>query len=809
MTSQPLIASVCVDYLSHPLSTENLLVCYQQITRQIAHAPQSAKDAAISFQHQSQTLVELLGQYQNLAIPTTKERPAPVGCQSQLKRMQNALWRRSSQSSLAKDVALVHPETLNWPYHSPILNFFFVHACMCMTEYVDPRLHFPVFLHLSVSSFLVLMPHLMPLDRVCMHPTIMRYHVMHCQFLSWFALQDSSVFQKPFWDWAFSFSFHFICLFYYYILTKFLYLFICCFDALARRSRQKECDVLWLYGPLYEINYYHQQGHDHKNNEKGPGQGEWTFEQFEPRAPSNFKTQHPYSDQERVHFATQSLTKSSKLSDSESAAEISIIPTVPTSTSAEIETLSNAEDAASVETPKETLSAPADSSKQDSEAVSISATKDQCADTKSTAPSEEVALHTDLKDVNIVVPAAAGNTSSEASNALVRPTKSALKHHATRTQVFEELRAFVHSPHYIALTKSMTVAGVSPRRAIADGARSEPTSPVSTISSSFLLPIFPAPTKYHFRSHDRRRASFPKSASHPSHMNVNVNVNMSLTMQLNNDPFTSSKNKTSSSVVSKQLRFSLEVQELVFLPSSPPFRISRAKPTRAHSDPAIQTASCSSFIAPSHIPSTLPPSIHSAPAYYRQQYPPHSHHHYHHYHQQQQLQNQLHHGDGGLISTATASSPSSDNTTTAFIKVRAQDARVGPSSSSSTKASGTRLYLQHGDEDEYEDEGTHECEFNDGFHDDIMFGDDREGDDDEEEEEDDEFNGVGTGTHHHHRKSRRRFLTKDAIVARRVQSEDQRHRVQPGMLWQVYTAVTGVKELIAWYGSMVYHSSSL
>lgn len=114
MTSQPLVASFYVDYLSHPLSSEHLLVCYQQITRQIAHAPLSAKDAAISFQHQSQAMIELLGQHQTLAIPQTKERVAPVGCQSQLKRMQNALWRRSSQSSLAKDVALVRPESLNW-----------------------------------------------------------------------------------------------------------------------------------------------------------------------------------------------------------------------------------------------------------------------------------------------------------------------------------------------------------------------------------------------------------------------------------------------------------------------------------------------------------------------------------------------------------------------------------------------------------------------------------------------------------------------------------------------------------------------
>lgn len=115
MTSQPLVPSVCVDYLSHPLSTEHLLVCYQQITRQIAHAPQSAKAAAISFQHQSQLLLELLGQHHhNLAMPMTKERPAPVGCQAELKRMQNALWRRSAQSSLAKDVPLVRPESLNW-----------------------------------------------------------------------------------------------------------------------------------------------------------------------------------------------------------------------------------------------------------------------------------------------------------------------------------------------------------------------------------------------------------------------------------------------------------------------------------------------------------------------------------------------------------------------------------------------------------------------------------------------------------------------------------------------------------------------
>ncbi|KAG0375228.1 hypothetical protein BGX24_009387 [Mortierella sp. AD032] len=77
MASQPLVASFYVDYLSHPLSSEHLLVCYQQITRQIAHAPLSAKDAAFSFQHQSQAMIELLGQHQTLAVPQTKERPAP------------------------------------------------------------------------------------------------------------------------------------------------------------------------------------------------------------------------------------------------------------------------------------------------------------------------------------------------------------------------------------------------------------------------------------------------------------------------------------------------------------------------------------------------------------------------------------------------------------------------------------------------------------------------------------------------------------------------------------------------------------
>jgi len=96
-----------------------------------------------------------------------------------------------------------------------------------------------------------------------------------------------------------------------------------------------------------------------------------------------------------------------------------------------------------------------------------------------------------------------------------------------------------------------------------------------------------------------------------------------------------------------------------------------------------------------------------------------------------------------------------------------------------------------------------EYNVHDDFNDDSHFEDCREVSDyDDEDEEDDEYNGVGTGSH------RYKLSAKNAIVARRAQADEHR-KAAPGMLWQVYTAVTGVKELIAWYGSMVYHSSSL
>ncbi|KAG0000283.1 hypothetical protein BGZ79_006103 [Entomortierella chlamydospora] len=607
MTSQPLVASVCVDYLSHPLSAEHLLVCYQQITRQIAHAPQSAKDAAKSFQHQSQTLLELLGQHQNLAIPSTKERPAPVGCRSQLRRMQNALWRRSSQSSLAKDVALVHPETLNW---------------------------------------------------------------------------------------------------------------------------QKECDVLWLYGPLYEVDFRKQQRLRRKHERKGSHQGEWYNQ------PDRLKSE-PH---QRVASAQIQPYNESSIGSTAAATE----PTVAQVSELEPETTP---ETAISEISQETVHAP-------SLPMSLQETtsSDPVSVPEPTQQSDSAPESLDAHPPIVPDTASAPVPSDERSNAVLRPAKSALKQQGTRDQVFEELRAFTHSPQYAALTRSLADETRSTAVSCTSGTCSEPVTPGSNSSSpAFLLPIFPAPTKYHFRTYDRRRASFPKSSSHPSPLNVNVNLNMSVNMQLDN---ASSECSPTSVVSSKQLRFSLEVQELIFLPTSPPFRISRARPTRAYSDPAIQTATCSSFIAPSY---ALPSS------FYQQQ------------------------PNGSSISTAAAHASLSENTTT-FIKVQAQDARA------SAKSSSNGLYLQHED-----DESRPECDFNNDYHDEYSFDDYDESEYTDEEE--DEFNGVG-------RSHRHRLSTKNAIVARRADI-DERHHAHPSMLWKVYTAVTGVKELIAWYGSMVYHSSSL
>ncbi|KAF8932514.1 hypothetical protein BGZ52_010014 [Haplosporangium bisporale] len=494
MTSQPLVASVCVDYLSHPLSAQHLLVCYQQITRQIAHAPLSAKDAATSFQHQSQTLLELLGQHQNLAIP--KERPAPVGCQSQLRRMQNALWRRSSQSSLAKDVALVPPESLNW---------------------------------------------------------------------------------------------------------------------------QKECDVLWLYGPLYEFSLLQLE------SEKSAQAWLDAFDNREDRA-----------------LASEILTNTENVMCPEPTTTTGPLPESNVSPLAQVLAM---------------------------ESISPLAT----------GASElriSTALSHESQDSSLT---SSPSSTSSTSSSLFKPQKSALKQQGTRLQLIEELRCFATSPQYLAICNTLTTFRSS--TPISSGTRSEPLSPITP------------------------------------------NLSTALTA-----------NPISNATSTKQLRFSLEVQELVFLPTSPPFRISRAKPTRAHSDPAIQTSASSSFIAPSHAPSS-------------------------------------HIRDRNLIATATASGKES---TTTFIKIQDR---------SSSSSSRSRNYGVN----EYEEEDELGISFDDND-DDYLFQDCNEDNND----------------------ARHQFVpAKDVVVARRVQDEQHPRRIGPGVLWQVYTAVTGVKELIAWYGSMVYHSSSL
>ncbi|GJJ69778.1 hypothetical protein EMPS_02126 [Entomortierella parvispora] len=580
MTSQQLVPSMCVDYLSHPLSTEHLLVCYQQITRQVAHAPQTPKAAALSFQHQSQLLLDLLGQHhQNLAMPLTKERPAPVGSKAELKRMQNALWRRSAQSSLAKDVPLVRPESLNW---------------------------------------------------------------------------------------------------------------------------QKECDVLWLYGPLYSLGLV------------------------------------PSTDQLDIPSKSPQTNPQSP--------SLSMSPLADEGASTTRETSS------ATATPMETISELSgwESASSDKKVSPLPDSSVSFAPHHSTTPT--------LADSNNspIINTPTMQSNHPARSMASRP-KSALKRQRTKQQVLDELRAFTRSAGYAAWNQALAVSSSgsdSNTMALVEGSQSEPISPITTSPASFILPIFPSPTKYHFRSQDRRRASFPKSASHPNHLNLNVNVNMSVSMQ----------DRNNSPPMPKHLRFSMEVQELVFLQSSPPFRISRAKPTRAHSDPAILSSNCSSFIAPSHPTNeVMQGSSSSSPPLYTNP-------------SIDNLTQQL----GNLITTATASGSLYDNTTTTFIKVRAHDFR------------GLGI-----NEDDIP-----ECGFNDDFSDEYLFEDCREDDDDDEFDIDD-----GCGLVEKQNGSSR-LSAKDGIVARRIQAED-RQRHAPGVFWQVYTAVTGVKELIAWYGSMVYHSSSL
>ncbi|KAF9947385.1 hypothetical protein BGZ70_002704, partial [Mortierella alpina] len=368
---------------------------------------------------------------------------------------------------------------------------------------------------------------------------------------------------------------------------------------------------------------------------------------------------------------------------------------------------------------------------------------------------------------------------------------SALKQQGTMIQTFEELRAFTHSPQYLALCNFLALPLPS-NISFADGSRSEPMSPVSNSSGpAFMLPIFPAPTKYHFRSHDRRRASFPKSSCQSGRLNGNVDVTTSVVnvQQLQRNG-TFGHGSHVSSACAKQLRFSLEVQELVFLPTSPPFRISRAKPTRAHSDPAIRSTHSSSFIAPSP---DHPHAIWPCPAD----------------HNGARHQREHAHGPGNcksvsIVPASANAATDSSATTTTFIKIHTHNGRYTSSSSSrgirSSRRRGAGLR-------EDEDEDTLAWDYHEDVHDEYHFDECCESTEDEDldaDEDEDEFNGLTKKGGY----SRFRLAAKDGIVARRVPVDEHAHAT-PGVLWQVYTAVTGVKELIAWYGSMVYHSSSL
>ncbi|KAK3804791.1 MAG: hypothetical protein JOS17DRAFT_67870 [Linnemannia elongata] len=600
------------------------------------------------------------------------------------------------------------------------------------------------------------------------------------------------------------------------------------------KTKQKECDVLWLYGPLYNTTHPHTSP-----------TCDWstTFSQYSPqqqRASSPISVDRLSNDIESLAIAAPTEVSVSPLEEAPRAPQTVAMATAAVT---EEETLESSSTVTAIESLPSLPSLPSLSTSSDSvapdavvavdTAVSVTTNTTTAIDVSISASDMQSGAEMSFSPLHIDTSAPAAvkdeslSTSPTEENALSRP-KSALKQLGTMTQTFEELRSFTQTPHYLALTKALASFSLtsSPEGsssslvALVEGTQSEPMSPITDGdhdgSSTFLLPIFPSPTKYHFRSHDRRRASFPKSASHPNQLNVNVNLNMDVSIHA--APVASGRRATIGgthcstsghhnrnerlvpSASAKQLRFSLEVQELIFLPTSPPFRISRAKPTRAHSDPAIRAVTSSSFIVPqsSHVHGQYQDGLSTA------------------------QQHSLHRS--GHFSTATASGASYENTTTTFIKVR---------SSSSSHGSRSRVYYQDDD-----DENRPECDFNDEFFEDCREGgisitdeeftddgDDEEDYDDsedlldDEDDEYDEFNGLGrtkrrsNGSRHkrRHVTSRRyRLSSKDGVVARRA--NDTAHPAKaagPGVLWQVYTAVTGVKELIAWYGSMVYHSSSL
>ncbi|KAG9063956.1 hypothetical protein KI688_004070 [Linnemannia hyalina] len=604
----------------------------------------------------------------------------------------------------------------------------------------------------------------------------------------------------------------------------------------ACKGWQKECDVLWLYGPLY--NATQPRKHQHQVHSSPTCDWTTTFSQYSPH-------QQPASSPISVDSLSNDIESLAIAAPTEvSVSPLEELPTAP-------QTVAVATEAVEDETPESSTTVTAietlpslpslSTSSPDSVAPDAVIAVDTAVSTTTTAinvsvPASDRQSGADVSvsplHIDTSAPTAVKNESLSSSlteeNTLSRP-KSALKQLGTMAQTIEELRSFTQTPHYLALTKALdsfsltsSAEGSSSTLVeLVEGTQSEPMSPITdggnNDGSTFLLPIFPSPTKYHFRSHDRRRASFPKSASHPNQLNVNINLNMDVSVD--DAPVAGGRRATIGgshcstsgrrhhngrlvpSASAKQLRFSLEVQELIFLPTSPPFRITRARPTRAHSDPAIRAVTSSSFIAPqsSHIHGQHQDGLSTA--------------------QQHSLRR------SGLFSKPAASEASFENTTTTFIKVRA---------SSSSHGSRSRLYYR-------DDENRPECNSNDDdyYYEDCRggcnsttdeeFTDDGDDEDDYNDSEDlldgeddehDEFNGLGrtrrhsTGSRHkrcqHARSRRYRLSSKDGIVARRANDTSYPVKADgPGVLWQVYTAVTGVKELIAWYGSMVYHSSSL
>ncbi|KAF9271778.1 hypothetical protein BGZ68_003074, partial [Mortierella alpina] len=506
---------------------------------------------------------------------------------------------------------------------------------------------------------------------------------------------------------------------------------------------QKECDVLWLYGPLYKVDIV-QLEHPLEHNlaqhrrptlkqKQDPHQdSEWAQEQRELEQDKERHHSH-----ERVHLAAaaavfKSPPESPKSEAADPVATLRDCATVSAVAEAEPEPSS----AASV------VSCPGVEFREDSSTALQSAVDPESSTSHNATPASpfDSAMQSSFGPLSPVV-AQLGTTSSSTSSSTMpsapsRPQKSVLKQQGTMIQTLEELRAFTQSPQYLALCNFLSLP-LPHNLAFADGSRSEPMSPISNSSGpAFMLPIFPAPTKYHFRSHDRRRASFPKSSCQSGRLNGNVDANTSVMnihqLQRNG---TFGHGSHVSSACAKQLRFSLEVQELVFLPTSPPFRISRAKPTRAHSDPAIRSTHSSSFIAPSpdHPHATWP----------------------------------CPHGNCKLVSTGEASAnAATDNTTTTtttFFKIQSYSGRYTSSSSRSSR--GVRSSRRGAGVHEDQVEHATECDFHEDVHDAYRFDECCESTEDDEDlevdEDEDEFNGLTKKGCY----SRFRFAPKDAIVA--------------------------------------------